>query len=73
MVNNMINIIKQAEQRWRARKAKDQAAVRSTIGLIFGDLLIAMELKEYGWSFHGLTPAACDERPVGYKTFRPIV
>ena len=73
LVNDIINIIEQAEQRQRERKAKDQAAFRSAVGLITGDLLIAMEVKEYGWSYHGLSPAAFDDRPVGYKTFKPIV
>ena len=73
LVNNIINIIEQAEQRKRVRKVKDKAAFRLAVGLITGDLLIAMEVKEYGWSYHGLSPAAFDDRPVGYKTFKPIV
>ena len=73
LVNDIINIIEQAEQRQRARKAKDQAAFRSAVGLITGDLLIAKEMKEHGWSYHGLSPAAFDDRHVGYKTFKPIV
>ncbi len=32
-----------------------------------------MEVKDYGWLNHGLSPAAFDDRPVGYKTFKPIV
>ena len=64
LVNDIINIIEQAEQRQRAWKAKDQAAFRSAVGLIVGDLLIAMEVKEYGGSYHGLSPAAFDDRPV---------
>ena len=73
LVNEIINIIEQAEQRQRARKAKDMAAFRSAVGLIVGDLLIAVEVKEHGWSYHGLSPAAFDDRPVGYRTFEPIV
>ena len=73
LVNDIINIIEQAEQRQRARKAKDKAAFRSAVGLVVGDLLIALEVKEHGWSYHGLSPAAFDDRPVGYKTFKPIV
>jgi len=73
LVADIINIIEQAEQRQRARKAEDQAAFRSAVGLITGDLLIAMEVKDHGWSYHGLSPAAFDDRPVGYKTFKPIV
>jgi hypothetical protein len=67
------DINEQSEQRQRARKAEDKAAFRSAVGLIIGDLLIAMEVKEYGWSYHGLSPAAFDDQPVGYKTFKPIV
>ena len=73
LVNDIINIIEQSEQRQRARKAKDKAAFRSAVGLITGDLLIAKEMKEHGWSYHGLSPAAFDDRHVGYKTFKPIV
>ena len=73
LVNDIINIIEQAEQRQRARKARDMAAFRSAVGLIVGDLLIAVEVKEHGWSYHGLSPAAFEDRPVGYKTFKPIV
>ena len=73
LVADIINIIEQSEQRQRARKAKDKAAFRSAVGLITGDLLIALEVKEHGWSYHGLSPAAFDDRPVGYKTFKPIV
>ena len=73
LVADIINIIEQAEKRQRARKAEDKAAFRSAVGLITGDLLIAMEAKEHGWSYHGLSPAAFDDQPVGYKTFKPIV
>ena len=73
LVNEIINIIEQAEQRQRARKAKDKASFRSAVGLITGDLLIAMEVKEHGWSYHGLSPAAFDDRPVGYKTFKLLI
>ena len=73
LVTDIINIIEQAEQRQRARKAKDKSAFRSAVGLIVGDLLIAVEVMEHGWSYHGLSPAAFDDRPVGYKTFKPIV
>ena len=73
LVANIINIIEQSEQRQRARTAEHNAAFRSAVGLIVGDLLIAMEMNEYGWSYHGLSPAAFDDRPVGYKTFKPIV
>ena len=73
LVNDIIKVIEQAEQRQRARKANDKAAFRSAVGLITGDLLIALEVKEYGWSYHGLSPAAFDDRSVGYKTFKPIV
>ena len=42
MVADIINIIEQAEKRQRARKAKDKTAFRSAVGLIVGDLLIAL-------------------------------
>jgi hypothetical protein len=73
LVNDIIDIIEQSEQRQRARKAKDKAAFKSAVGLIVGDLLIAMEEREHGWSYHGLSPAAFDDQSVGYKTFKPII
>ena len=38
-----------------------------------GNLLVAMEVKEAGWSHHALSPSACNERPIGYNTFKSIV
>ena len=65
LVADIINIIEQAEKRQRARKAEDKAAFRSAVGLITGDLLIAMEAKGHGWSYHVLSPAAFYDLPVG--------
>ena len=73
LVADIINIIEQSEQRQRARKAKDKAAFRSAVGLIVGDLLIAMEIKEHGWSYHSLSSGTFGDRPVGYRTFKPTV
>ena len=73
LVNDIVNVIEQAEQRQRARSDQHEIDFRSAVGLIVGDLLIAIEVKEYGWSYHGLSPAAFDDRPVGYKTFKPIL
>ena len=44
LVNDIINIIEQAEQRQRARKEEDKSAFRSVVGLIIGDLVIAVEM-----------------------------
>ena len=38
-----------------------------------GDLLIGHEVKDAGWSYHALSPAAFNERPIGYKTFKSIM
>jgi hypothetical protein len=65
--------MEQAEQRQLARSDKHEIDFRSAVGLIVGDLLIAIEVKEHGWSYHGLSPAAFEGRPIGYKTFKPIV
>ena len=73
LVNDIVNVIEQAEQRQRARSDQHEIDFRSAVGLIVGDLLIAIEVKEHGWSYHGLSPADFDDRPVGYKKFRPIV
>ena len=56
LVNEIINIIEQSEQRQTAQKEEDKAAFRSAVSLIVGDLLIAMEVKEHGWSYYGLSP-----------------
>ena len=73
LVNDLVDILIKTEQRQRARKADDMAAFRNGVSLIIGDLLIAMEVKEAGWSYHALSPAAFNERPIGYKTFKSIV
>ena len=73
LVNDLVDILIKTEQRQRARKSDDMAAFRNGVSLITGDLLIAMEVKEAGWSYHALSPAAFNERPIGYKTFKSIV
>ena len=44
LVADIINIIEQSEQRQSARKEEDKSAFRSAVGLIIGDLLIAVEM-----------------------------
>ena len=41
--------------------------------LIVGDLIIGVQTSEAGWSFLSLSTAAFSDRPVGYKTFKPII
>ena len=41
-VADIINIIEQSEQRQSARKEEDESAFSSVVGLIIGDLLIAV-------------------------------
>ena len=53
LVNDLVDILIKTEQRQRARKADDMAAFRNGVSLITGDLLIAMEVKEAGWSSWG--------------------
>ncbi len=48
LVADIINIIEQSEQRQRARTAEHDATFRSAVGLITGDLLIIIEVKEHG-------------------------
>ena len=43
------------------------------MGLIVGNLLIGLQTREVGWSYLSLFTAAFSDRPVGYKTFKPIV
>ena len=42
LVADIINIIEQSEKRQSARKEEDESAFRSVVGLIIGDLLIAV-------------------------------
>ena len=51
MVNDPVDILIKTEQRQSARKADDMAAFRNGVSLIIDDLLIAMEVKEVGWSY----------------------
>ena len=43
------------------------------MGLIIGDLLIGLQTSEAGWSYLSLSTAAFSDRPIGDKTFKPIV
>ena len=73
LVDDLVDILIKTEQGKRARKADDMAAFRNGVSLITGNLLIAMEVKEASWSYHALSPAAFNERPIRYKTFRSII
>ena len=73
LVDNIINIILKSEQRTRVRKPDDAIAFKSAVGLIVGDLIIGVQTSESGWSFLSLSTAAFSDRPVGYKTFKPII
>jgi hypothetical protein len=73
LVDNIINIILKLEQRTRARKSDDAIAFKSAVGLIVGDLIIGLQTSEAGWSFLSLSTAAFSDRPIGYKTFKPII
>jgi hypothetical protein len=43
------------------------------VDLIIGDLLIGLHTREAGWSYLSMSNSAFSDRPVGYKTFKPIV
>ena len=73
LVDSIIDIILSAEQRKRARQPSAAAAFKSAVGLIVGDLLIGLQTREVGWSYLSLSTAAFSDRPIGYKTFKPIV
>ena len=73
LVDNIINIILKSEQRTRARKPDDAIAFKSAAGLIVGDLIIGLQTSEAGWSYLSLSTAAFSDRPIGYKTFKPII
>ena len=73
LVDNIINIILKSEQRTRARKSDDAIAFKSAVGLIVEDLIIGLQTSEAGWSYLSLSTAAFSDRPIGYKTFKPII
>ena len=73
LVDSIIDIILSAEQRKRVRQPGAAAAFKSAVGLIVGDLLIGLQTREVGWSYLSLSTAAFSDRPIGYKTFKPIV
>ena len=73
LVDNIINIILKPEQRTRPRKSDDAIAFKSAVGLIVGDLIIGLQTSKGGWSFLSLSTAAFSDRPIGYKTFKPII
>lgn len=73
LVNAMVELIISTEQRKRARKHNDLVNFKDAVSRIVGDLLIALEVKEAGWSYHPMSPASFNDRPVGYKTFKSIV
>ena len=58
MVGAIIDIILNTEGRCRVRTKDNAASFQEAFGKIIGDLLIAMEVKEAGWSYHALSPAA---------------
>ncbi|XDZ70294.1 hypothetical protein AB8879_09985 [Alphaproteobacteria bacterium LSUCC0744] len=73
LVDSIIDIILDTEQRKRARTPSAAVAFKSAVGLIVGDLLIGLKTREVGWSYLSLSTAAFSDRPIGYKTFKPIV
>ena len=73
LVEDIIDIIIKSERRQRARKAGEVPVFKSAVGLIIGDLLIGFQIKEAGWSYLSMSTSAFSDRPVGYKTFKPIV
>ena len=73
LVDNIINIILKSERRTRARTSDHSIAFKSAVGLIVGDLIIGLQTSEAGWSYLSLSTAAFSDRPIGYKTFKPII
>ena len=73
LVDSIINIILKSERRTRARKSNHAIAFKSAVGLIIGDLMIGLQTSEAGWSYLSLSTAAFSDRPIGYKTFKPII
>jgi hypothetical protein len=72
-VEDIIDIIAKSEKRLRARKANEVPVFKSAVGLIIGDLLIGFHTRDAGWPCLSMSTSAFSDRPVGYKTFKPIV
>ena len=73
LVDSIINIILKSERLPRAMKFDHAIAFKSAVGLIIGDLIIGLQTSEAGWSYLSLSTAAFSDRPIGYKTFKPII
>jgi len=73
LVDDIIAIIQSTEQRKRARQPNAAIAFKSAVGMIIGDLLIGLHTSDAGWSYLSLSTASFSDRPIGYKTFKPIV
>jgi hypothetical protein len=73
LVDSIIQIITKVETLKRKRKKDTEADFRSAVGLMVGDLLIGVETKDAGWSYHQLSRSAFSDRPIGYKMFKSII
>jgi len=73
LVDSIIQIITKVETRKRKRKKDTEADFRSAVELMVGDLLIRVETKDAGWSYHQLSRSAFSDRPIGYKMFKSII
>ena len=73
LVDSITQIITKVETRKRKRKKDTEADFRSAVGLMVGDLLIGVETKDAGWSYHQLSRSAFSDRPIGYKMFKSII
>ena len=73
LVNSITQIITKVETRKRKRKKDTEADFRSAVGLMVGDLLIGVETKDAGWSYHELSRSKFSDRPVGYRMFKSII
>ena len=73
LVDSIIQIIIKVETLKRKRKKDTEADFRSAVGLMVGDLLIGVETKDAGWSYHELSRSKFSDRPVGYRMFKSII
>ena len=73
LVDSIIQIITKVETRKRKRKKDTEADFRSAVELMVGDLLIRVETKDAGWSYHQLSRSAFSDCSIGYKMFKSII
>ena len=73
LINNVIEILLEKEQRLRVRRKADQSAFEHGVASILSDLFIAYTEKHSRWCYRSLHNDTFIGTPVGAVTFRKII